>query len=160
MKSNPSTKEIQEALARVEKAKSERTNAQRRLSRAKEAVDKAAKEVAEGEDEFKAASTNLDQAIRRGLAAAMKKGGADTSVRLAEIIAQSLGGGDDDGDPQLSLTPTPTPAPAPAPAAAQEATPKAVDRAPSQSAPEQSDTTASDGGADAGNDSETLSDAG
>ena len=155
MKSNPSTKEIQEALARVEKAKSERTNAQRRLSRAKEAVDKAAKEVAEGEDEFKVASTNLDQAIRRGLAAAMKKGGADTSVRLAEIIAQSLGGGDDDGDPQLSLTPTP----APAPAVAQEATPRAVDRAPSQSAPEQSDTTASDDGADAGNGSETLSDA-
>lgn len=108
MKPNPSTKEIQEALARVEKAKSERANSQRRLSRAKEAVDKAAKEVSDSDDEFKAASTYLDQAIRRGLAAAMKKGGADTSVRLAEIIAQSLGGGDDgdtDPAPTLPLTP-------------------------------------------------------
>lgn len=100
MKSNLSTKEIQEALVRLEKAKAERTNAQRRLSRAKDAVDKATREVAENEEEFKSASNHLDQAVRRGIAAAMKKGGSDTSVKLAEIIAQSLGGSADaDEDP-------------------------------------------------------------
>jgi hypothetical protein len=117
MKSNLSTKEIQEALARLEKAKAERTNAQRRLSRAKDAVDKATKEVAENEEEFKAASNHLDQAVRRGIAAAMKKGGSDTSVKLAEIIAQSLGGTtQEDEDP------------APAPAASPQKTGEAVER--------------------------------
>ena len=112
MKSNPNTKEIQEALARLEKAKAERANSQRRLSRAREAVERASKDVAESEDEFKAASTNLDQGVRRLMAVAMKKGGSDTSIRLAEIIAQSLG--DDDGG---APAPAPAPAPTPAPSA-------------------------------------------
>lgn len=114
MKTNVSTNDIQEAMARVEKAKANRSNAARRLSRSQAAVEVATKDVSEAEDELKAASANLDQAVRKGLSLAMKKGGTEISIAMAEIIARSLGGAsseEDDGQGDAKGTEPQSPTP-------------------------------------------------
>ena len=118
MKTNLNQNDLQDALARVEKAKSDRVNAQRRLSRAQANVETASKEVAETEEEMKAASTSLDQILRKTMSGAMKKGGIDLSIALAEIFAKSLGDTEDDqtekGEKAPEVKPEGTPTPAPA----------------------------------------------
>lgn len=118
MKTNPSTNDMQDALARVEKARANRTKAATRLSRAQSAVEAAVKEVSVADDELKASASHLDQTVRKGISMAMKKGGTDISIAMAEIIARSLSGASDgasepSGDqtaPDVGGTPAPTPA--------------------------------------------------
>lgn len=97
MKGNVSTKDLQEAKARVEQAGQIRTNAVRRLRRAEEAVRGATADVEKADEELKAANADLDQILRKVMSAAMRKGGSDLSLAMADLIARSLPqeGGDD-----------------------------------------------------------------
>lgn len=106
MKNNPTTSDIHEAMARVEKARGNRTNAARRLSRAQAAVEAASTDVANAEKELVSASSHLDQTVKKALGAAMKKGGTDMSIALAEIIARTMPASDDEhsrGEDELPL---------------------------------------------------------
>ena len=90
MKGNVSTKDLQDAKARVEQAGQIRTNAVRRLRRAEEAVRGATGDVEKADEELKAANADLDQILRKVMSIAMRKGGSDLSLAMADLIARSL----------------------------------------------------------------------
>ena len=108
MKSNPTTNDLQEAKARVERARGNRANAGKRLTRAQAAAEVAVKEVADAEKELTSASAHLEQAVRKTLSAAMKAGGTDMSLALAEIISKSMSGDDDGQDSGKTAEPPAT----------------------------------------------------
>lgn len=119
MKTNPTTSDIHVAMARVEKARGNKANAAKRHSRAQTALETASRDVADAEKEFTAASTQLDQAVKKALNAAMKKGGTDMSIALAEIIARSMTSEEDEvqlplegGESSSRSAQAPSPAPA------------------------------------------------
>lgn len=107
MKTNLSTNDMQDALARLNAARNNKSNAARRLTRAQASVETALKDVSTADDELKAASANLDQVVRKGMSLAMKKGGTDISIAIAEILAKSLDAGDGSGseDPEPAAKP-------------------------------------------------------
>lgn len=143
MKSNPNTNDIQEAMSRVEKAKSNKANASRRLARAQSAVEAANKDVSDADEELKLASANLDQTVRKSLSLAMKKGGTDLTIAMAEIIARSLGGGegssDDLGGQSTAQEPSPAPTPAPAKSSDPDAGAPSSDEGSNDGQPKQDD---------------------
>jgi hypothetical protein len=90
MKLNINSAEMQEAMARVEKAKANKANAVRKLEKALATAKIAEKESAEADVELKSATSLLDKMLRKSFSSALKKGGPEVAIAVAELFSKSL----------------------------------------------------------------------
>jgi hypothetical protein len=90
MKLNINSAEMQEAMGRVEKAKANKANAVRKLEKALATAKIAEKESAEADAELKSATSLLDKMLRKSFSSALKKGGPEVAIAVAELFSKSL----------------------------------------------------------------------
>lgn len=87
--------ELREVLARIQNAKANKANADRRLRRARTALDQAVADVAAAEGDLKDANGMLMGALRKGIPSMLKD--QDLAYAIAETIANAADGGQSSG---------------------------------------------------------------